>query len=112
MTPLMFASSKGYDEIVNYLTLRTKDLNEEDANSLTLLMQYLFKLDFKMCSKLLVRGANIDHVNKNGNTAIHLCVENSLIEAVHYLIKKNANPHIMDFAGEDACDKAKKTKCL
>ncbi len=26
-TPLMFASAKGYNEIVNYLTLRSKDLN-------------------------------------------------------------------------------------
>ena len=47
-TPLMYASAKGYNEIVNYLTLRTKDLNEEDANSLTILMHYLFKNDFKM----------------------------------------------------------------
>jgi hypothetical protein len=44
----MYASAKGYNEIVNYLTLRTKDLNEEDANSLTILIHYLFKGDFKM----------------------------------------------------------------
>lgn len=61
-----------------------------------------------MCSRLLVRGANINHVNKNGNTALHLCVENSILEAVNYLLKKGANPHIADFANEDACDKAKK----
>jgi ankyrin repeat protein len=88
--------------------LRTKDLNEEDANSLTILMQYLFKNDFKMCSKLLVRGADINYVNKNGNTALHLCVENRLTDSVNFLLKKNANPHIVDFAGEDSCDKAKK----
>ena len=108
MTPLMFASSKGYNEIVNYLTLRTKDLNEEDANSMTILMHYLFKQDLKMCSKLIVRGANVNYANRNGNTALHLCVENNLVEAVNFLIKKGANPHIMDLAGEDACDKAKK----
>lgn len=108
MTPLMFASSKGYNEIVNYLTLRTKDLNEEDANSLTILMQYLFKNDFKMATRLIVRGAKIDYVNSNGNTAIHLCVENGLEDAVNYLLKKGANPHIMDLSLEDACDKAKK----
>ena len=62
MTPLMFASAymtsllqkndndqqtnqeitKGFNDIVNYLTLRTKDLNQEDFNSLTILMHYLF----------------------------------------------------------------------
>lgn len=78
----MFASAKGYDEIVNYLTLRTKDLNEEDGNSLTILMQYLFKQDFKMASKLLVRGSDFDYVNSNGMTALHLCVENNLPESV------------------------------
>ena len=108
MTPLMFASSKGYNDIVNYLTLRTKDLNEEDNNSLTILMQYLFKKDLKMCSKLIVRGANVNYVNRNGNTALHLCVENNLIDEVNFLLKKGANQHIMDLGGEDACDKAKK----
>ena len=52
-TPLMFASSHGCNEIVNYLTLRAKDLNQEDHNGLTILMHYLFKCDFNMSSKLL-----------------------------------------------------------
>jgi len=38
MTPLMFAAEKNYAEIVNYLSLRTRDLNEEDANSTTILV--------------------------------------------------------------------------
>ena len=78
-TPLMYASSKGYNEIVTYLTVRTKDLNEEDNNSLTVLMHYLFKNDFKMASKLIVRGANVNYVNRNGNTALHLCIENNMM---------------------------------
>ena len=61
-----------------------------------------------MARKLLVRGANLDYVNSNGNTALHLCVENQLNSAVEFLLKKGANPHIMDLSGEDACDKAKK----
>jgi ankyrin repeat protein len=61
-----------------------------------------------MCSRLLVRGADINHVNRNGNTALHLCVENSLLDAINFLLKKGANPHIADLSNEDACDKAKK----
>lgn len=107
-TPLMFASAKGYNEIVNYLTLWAKDLNEEDSDCLTILMHYLFKKDFRMASKLITRGASVDYSNYNGYTAMHLCVENNLTEAVQFLFKKGACPHIVDFNKEDACDKAKK----
>ncbi len=70
-------------------------------------MHYLFKCDFKMSSKLIVRGSDINYVNKNGKTAMHLCVENKNIEAIGFLIKKGANPHILDLGNEDCCDKAK-----
>jgi hypothetical protein len=30
-------------------------------------------------------------------------------DAVEYLLRKEANPHIMDFNNEDACDKAKRS---
>lgn len=107
MTPLMFAAEQNYQSIVNYLSLRTSDLNEEDANSITILVHHLFSNNLKMASRLMVRGAKIDYVNKNGLTALHLCVENKLKEAVEFLLFKGANPHIMDLKGEDACDKAK-----
>ena len=38
MTPLMFAAEQNYYPIVNYLSLRTRDLNEEDSNSITILV--------------------------------------------------------------------------
>ena len=113
----MYASAKGYNEIVNYLTLRTKDLNEEDANSLTILVHYLFKKDFKMAQRLIIRGSNVNYVNRNGNTALHLVIANNyfkdsgegtMIEAITFLLKKGADPHIMDLNDEDACDMAKK----
>jgi len=107
MTPLMFAAEKNYHLIVNYLSNRTRDLNEEDANSMTILVHQLFSENFKMASKLMVRGARIDYVNRNGKTALHICVENKLVEAVKFLLSKGANPHIMDLEGNDVCDKAK-----
>jgi ankyrin repeat protein len=66
MTPLMYGSAKGLSDIVNYLTLRSKDLNQEDYNSLTILMHYVLKEDFKMAKKIITRGADINYVNKNG----------------------------------------------
>ena len=108
MTPLMFAAEQNYQNIVNYLSLRTTDLNEEDSNSITNLVHQLFSNNFEMASRLMVRGAKINYVNKNGNTALHLCIESKLTDAVKFLLFKGANPHIMDLIGEDACDKAKK----
>lgn len=70
LTPLMFAAKHGYKQIVNYLTQRTNDLDEEDANSLTILMHTLIEKDFKMARILLNRGADIDYVNRNGFTPL------------------------------------------
>ena len=46
-------------------------------------------------------------MNKNGKTALHLCVELKLTEGVRYLLWKGANQHIIDFTEQDCCDKAK-----
>ena len=54
-----------------------------------------------------MRGARVDHVNKFGKTALHICVEKKMMEQIHYLLYKNANPHIMDLNEQDACDVAK-----
>mgnify|MGYP001043461799 CR=1 FL=1 len=59
-----------------------------------------------MAARLVVRGANINYVNTNGNTALHLCVENKFYSAVKFLLSKGADPHVMDLKGEDSCDKA------
>jgi ankyrin repeat protein len=42
-TPLIFAAINGYDDIVNYLTLRAKDINVEDKVGNTILILYLKK---------------------------------------------------------------------
>lgn len=73
-TPILFAAINKYRDIVEYLSLRTKNLDAEDANSVTILMHFLLAGDFETANKLIVRGAKIDYVNKNGNTALQICV--------------------------------------
>jgi ankyrin repeat protein len=104
MTPIMFAAEMGFDKVVNYLSLRTRDLNEEDAYCNTILIHHLRNRkekndDFKMASNLIVRGADINYVNSNCFTALQIMVENRNIEAVKFLLSKNAERHLMDLDG-------------
>mmetsp|Transcript_24521 Transcript_24521/g.33486 ORF Transcript_24521/g.33486 Transcript_24521/m.33486 type:complete len:156 (+) Transcript_24521:325-792(+) len=113
-TPLMYSATRHLNQIVNHLTMRSSgSLDEEGDDSLTILMHYLLSGDLKMSNKIIARGANIDYVNSCGKTALHLVIENyklykELDGVIDFLIEKGANPHIMDPAGEDCCDKAKR----
>ena len=75
---------------------------------MTILQHQLQYNNFTMASRLIVRGADINYVNSNGFTALHICVENKLLPAIKFLLEQGADPHIMDLTGEDACDKAKR----
>ena len=63
--------------------------------------------NFRMSTRLILRGAQVDHVNKLGKTALHICVEQKMMEQIHYLLYKNANPHVMNLDEKDSCDIAK-----
>jgi ankyrin repeat protein len=104
---LTFAAENKIQNIVNYLSARTKDLNNEDSKGITILMHMLVQMNLKMCKRLLHRGASVDHINKHGKTALHLCVEDMMQPQIEYLLFKGANPHILDFQEKDCCDKAK-----
>ena len=60
-----------------------------------------------MATRIINRGSNINYVNSNGKTPLHIFIENKLIEQCKYLLSKNADPHIMDLTGLDVCDKVK-----
>lgn len=44
-TPILYAAINHYRDIVEYMSLRSKQLNEEDANSITILMHFLLDGD-------------------------------------------------------------------
>ena len=71
-------------------------------------MLILKKGNYKLCSKIIDFGLNIDYVNKFGKTALHYFVEQKLEKQILYLLFKNSNPHILDLDELDACDKAKR----
>jgi ankyrin repeat protein len=109
VTPLMYAALKGYDMICMYLSLRTADVDVEDeATGQNVFSIYLMNKDLNRMKQLLMRGAEINYVNKkNGLTPLHFAIENNMnSKIVNFLLKQGANPHIEDFNGQDCCDKA------
>lgn len=74
-TPLMYAAYNGYNETVNHLTLRTKNLDTEDKQGNTLMMIYLKNKDHEMLNKLLSRGASINFRNRFGITPLLYAVK-------------------------------------
>lgn len=56
-----------------------------------------------------MRDANINHINRNGKTALHLAVESRVQSStIKFLLSYGANPHIEDKDSLDVCDKVKK----
>ena len=106
----MFAAKNNKTSIVNFLTQRKIDLNEEDKYGMTILVHCLRKggpEDIKMARKLVARGADVNWVDQNGNTPLLTFVQLQKHEQVHFLLEKKANQHICDEEGKDACDHAK-----
>jgi len=63
------------------------------------------------CQQLLMRNADVNYINKNGKTPLHIAVENNLdTKMIRFLLEAEANPHIEDRDGLDVCDKVKRGK--
>ncbi|MFS8160005.1 MAG: ankyrin repeat domain-containing protein [Candidatus Roizmanbacteria bacterium] len=94
---MIYAAMNNYLDIVNYLTVRAKDINVEDDNGNTLLSIFLEKNLMSCLRKVLGRGADINYCNKDGKTVLHEAVEKGYsTKVIRFLLRKGANPHIMD----------------
>ena len=101
----MFAAYNNYNETVNHLTFRTKDLNTEDSSGMTLLLIYIEKEDSEMAYKIVNRGADVNYRNRFGKSPLLFAIENKVShEIIDYFIRKGANPHLEDSNGKDVCD--------
>lgn len=97
------------DEIVNYLSLRVKNVNDEDPEGYIPFTRYLMKGNFDIANNFLSKGGldTLEYCNKDGKTPLTLTIIMEKTDAVNYLINKGANPHIEDLSGRDSCDYAK-----
>ena len=104
LNPLMYAASIGNFQMVNYLTSRGLLINIEDSTGSTVLSKVLEAYDFDLATKLIKRGADINYTNRDGKTALAVFVQKHRIPIIEYLLANQANPHIEDITGRDACD--------
>jgi len=109
MTPLMFAGQRGHDEICMYLSLRSEDVDAVDEKTgMNVFAIYLMKKDILRMKQLIMRGANINYVNRvTGLTPLAQAIKSKMnSKTVKFLLKSGANPHIEDMEGNDCCDYA------
>ena len=105
-TPLSFSANSNKMKVVKYLSLRQKNLDNEDRDGITVLMRQLLLGNFKLVSKLVRRGANINYSNGQGKTALHMAIENGNREAVSFLLENNVMIGTSDLTGETTYQKA------
>ena len=74
-SPITFAAFCQMDNIVNYLSLRAKNLDDEDPEGLTVFARYVLNENFDMATRLLQRGANVNHTNRDGKSTLTLAVQ-------------------------------------
>ena len=48
---------------------------------------------------LIEKGADINHSDRNGYTALHFAAQEAHTEVLKYLLKHNANPNVQDIHG-------------
>jgi ankyrin repeat protein len=79
---LSFAYANGKDFIVNYLSLRVKNLDTEDPEGYTVFSRYVLDNNLEMANKLISRGAQINFTNREGKTALTLAIKADSLDAV------------------------------
>ena len=74
-------------------------------------MHVLLAEDFnpKLARRLVKRGADINHIDKNGNSLLIKLVQLKLTKLVQFILdyKGKVLQHLVDDQGKDACDYAK-----
>jgi ankyrin repeat protein len=76
-----------------------KELNEEDPEGLTVLSRYLLNSNFEIANRLILRGCDINYINKDGKTILILAIINNNDEAVKMLLGKGVDIHVEDLTG-------------
>ena len=85
----MFAAKNNYLEALNVLVLLDNNsINEEDKNAMTILMHVLLAEEFKpkLAKRLIRRGADSNHIDRNGNPLLVKLVQIKMTKIVKFLL--------------------------
>lgn len=91
LTPLHYASEKGYLEICQFLILNGAEIDAVSTNDETPLQKACYEGHLDVVQFLLDNGANINHQNKEKETALHFAIHGNKLEIVKKLINRGAN---------------------
>ena len=64
------------------------------GNETTPLHEAALRSSLKMVEMLVEKGAVVDAVDTEGDTALHKAVKGDHLPAMHHLLKNGANPHL------------------
>ncbi|MGM0608450.1 MAG: ankyrin repeat domain-containing protein [Candidatus Muiribacteriota bacterium] len=94
-TPLIKSIRKGTYRLTYQLILNDADIEKRERfNDYTPLMQAASVDNFRAANLLIERGADIDFINENGETAFEIAVKSDSDKIVLRLIEKGANHKI------------------
>lgn len=99
-TALSHAIEAMYEEVVDALLNRPEiDANSRGLNGRPALSAYVWRDDKARVEKLLARGADVNAVDNDGDTALHGAAQSGNVEIVRLLLDKGANPNAKNKVG-------------
>lgn len=110
MTPLMYAAAKGDSGILNRLfRQKTIRLHQPDDVNRTPLFYAIYAPSTQPAQQLLLRGADINHVDLQGNTPLMAAIlARDDQKALFFLSHEECNPSAVNRQGENAFTLASK----
>lgn len=80
-------------------TLRAFGVNVADSDGRTALISAVIENKLDFIQWLFDSGANLDHQDRIGYSALHFAGQEKNVEAAKFLLEKGANPNIQDIHG-------------
>lgn len=78
------------------------DVNAEDHKKVTPFFLAILQCQITTCKLLITAGADINHQNIEGETALHFAVRVNRKEAIEFLLKEKVNSKLINKKGESA----------